>query len=353
VVFAFSDTPVCKRRSQTSIAPGGNAVPLNVLITIDTEVYPLDKDWRTDRLAKDIRRDIYGDTQRGSYGVLYQLDVFRRHGIKAVFFVEGLHASCSSVGISPLTELVHLIYSYGQEVQLHLHPEWVPYMSGVPVPDRGYLLTSYGEDEQYRLIDIAAQNLVKAGAKPPDTFRAGDYAANQNTLRALTRAGFRYDTSYNFPYLGGKCAIESEEPLWQPARLEPGIWEVPVSCFEDRKGHFRHCQLCACSSGEIKNSIRQASENSWQTYVMVSHSFEMLHNRRSTRPTWPRWQVIKRFEEECEWLANNPSVAVTSHFSDLNLVVSAGVSPLRGRAGEMIRRNFEQAADRITSRLTI
>ena len=325
---------------------------LNVLITIDTEVYPINEDWRANSLSGDIRRDIYGDTQRGSFGVPYQLEVFSRHGIKAVFFVEGLHASCDWVGISPLRDLVQLIYSYSQEIQLHLHPEWVPHLPGAPVPDRGYLLTFYTEEEQYRLIDIAANNLVKAGAKPPDAFRAGDYAANQDTLCALTRAGFRYDSSYNFPYLGGTCAIDCES-LWQPARLEPGIWEVPVSCFEDGRGQFRHCQICACSAGEIKNSIRQASEHSWQTYVLVSHSFEMLGNRRSRRPTWPRWQVIKRFEAECEWLANNPSVAVASHFGDLKLKTTAGVSPLRGRTGDMIRRSFEQAADRITSRLTI
>ena len=327
-------------------------MPLNVLISIDTEVYPINKEWRSENLADDIRRDIYGDTPKGSFGVSYQLDVFRRNGIKAVFFVEGLHASCSWVGISPLRDLVQLIYSYDQEVQLHLHPEWVPYLPDMPVPDRGYLLTSYSEDEQYRLINIAANNLVSAGAKRPIAFRAGDYAANRNTLRALKRAGFRYDTSYNFPYLDSTCGIDCE-PLWQPAQLEPGIWEVPVSCFEDRRGHFRHCQICACSAAEIRGSILQAAHHSWQTYVLVSHSFEMISNRRSTRRTWPRWQVIKRFETECDWLARNRSLAVTSHFTDLDLSISGAVSPMRGRARETIWRNIEQAADRIRSRLTI
>jgi hypothetical protein len=327
-------------------------VPLNVLITIDTEVYPINEDWRAKGLSDDIRRDIYGETPRGSYGVAYQLDVFARHRTKAVFFVEGLHASCNWVGMSPLRDLVQMIYSYGQEVQLHLHPEWVPHLPDTPIQDRGYLLTSYNEDEQYRLIDIATNNLVKAGAKPPDAFRAGDYAANLDTLRALKRAGFRYDTSYNLPYLGKTCGIECE-PLWQPARLEPGIWEVPVSCFEDRMGHFRHCELCACSAAEIRTSIQQAAENSWQTYVMVSHSFEMIGNRRSTRPPWPRRQVIKRFEAECEWLDHNRSIAETAHFSDLELASSGAVTPLHGRLGSMIWRNLEQAADWASTRLTV
>ena len=325
---------------------------LNVLFTVDTEFYPIKKHWRTGNIAADIRRDIYGDTQRGSFGITYQLEMFARYGIKAVFFLEGLHASCGRVGMSHLNELVQLIYSYGQEIQLHVHPEWVPFLSGTPVEDRGYLLTYYSEDEQYRLIEIAANNLVKAGAKPAIAFRGGDYGANQNTLRALTRAGFRYDSSYNFPYLKTTCAIDCE-PLWQAARIEPGIWEVPISCFEDRRGHFRHCQVCACSAPEIINSIRQAVQRSWQTYVIVSHSFEMLGNRKPERTGRPRWQVIKRFESECEWLASNRSVAITSHFSDLDLCNTGTVSPLSGRMRDRVLRNFEQVADRITLRLNI
>ncbi|HKO18325.1 MAG TPA: hypothetical protein VJU82_05515, partial [Acidobacteriaceae bacterium] len=138
--------------------------------------------------------------------------------------------------------------------------------------------------------------------------------------------------------------------LWQAARLEPGIWEVPVSCFQGRTGHYRHCQICACSTGEIKNSILQAVEAGWQTYVLVSHSFEMISNRRSDRPTWPRWQVIKRFETECEWLGTQTASVVTSHFSDLDLTVSDTPAPIRGRMADMVWRNVEQVADRITSR---
>ncbi len=325
---------------------------LSVLISIDTEVYPLNEGWQSRNLADDIRRDIYGDTAKGSFGVPYQLEVFRRNRIKAVFFVEALHASCNWVGLSPLRDLVELIYSYEQEVQLHLHPEWVPHLPNKAVQDHGYLLTSYNEEEQYRLIDMAANNLVSAGAKPPMAFRAGDYAANRNTLRALKRAGFRYDSSYNYPYLGSTCALDCG-PLWQPALLEPELWEVPVSCFEDWKGHFRHCQICACSEAEIRESVMQAARNSWQTYVLVSHSFEMISNRRSNRSTWPKWQVIRRFEAECEWLSHNRFSAATAHFSDLDLKTSGEVSPLRGHASNTIRRNVEQAADRITSLLTI
>lgn len=325
---------------------------LNVLITIDTEVYPVSDDWKVTRLESDWRRDICGETARGSFGVPYQLEVFARNGIKAVFFVEGLHASSPWVGISPLRDLVQTIYAHGQEVQLHLHPEWVPHVADNPLQDRGYLLTSYGEEEQYRLLQIATENLVKAGAKRPTAFRAGDYAANNDTLRALTRAGFQYDTSYNIPYLGGTCGIECQR-LWQPARLEPGIWEVPVSCFQARKGHYRHCQICACSAEEIKNSILQAVEARWQTYVLVSHSFEMISNRRSNRPTWPRWQVIKRFEAECEWLSGQTASVLTSHFADLDLTSAQTAEPIQGRRTDILWRNMEQVADRITSRFTL
>ena len=60
---------------------------VNVLITIDTEVYPLLKGWQEDSLKRDLDRDIFGSTLSGEVGLSFQLRAFRTYGLKAVFFV--------------------------------------------------------------------------------------------------------------------------------------------------------------------------------------------------------------------------------------------------------------------------
>src|ERR1017187_6023525 len=101
---------------------------LQVLLTIDTEVYPLLKDWKSDRLQRDIARDIYGKIDGEEVGLNYQLRMFAEHGLKATFMVESLFSGCPEVGLDPLKGIVSGILAGGHEVQLHLHTEWVPYV---------------------------------------------------------------------------------------------------------------------------------------------------------------------------------------------------------------------------------
>ena len=77
---------------------------LNVLLTVDTEVYPLFPDWRSDQLKRDIQRDIYGETPQGEFGLKYQIELLKKWNLKAVFFVEGLFAN--AVGLDPLRQMI-------------------------------------------------------------------------------------------------------------------------------------------------------------------------------------------------------------------------------------------------------
>ncbi len=320
----------------------------NVLITIDTEVYPIRSNWRKERLVNDIDRDIYGRVGTRELGLCYQLELLKSFGLRAVFFIESLFASSRHVGLGPLTEIVSLLKQYSQDVQLHLHPEWVSEIPGTPVRDRGYLLNSYSEDEQCKLIEVAAENLIKAGASPPSAFRAGDYAANACTLRALARLGFKYDTSYNVPYLSSTCHIAAPRSLWQPAHLE-GVWELPISCFADWANHFRHCQVCACSGHEMQMAARQAASAGWQTFVIVSHSFELLANRRSSRGC-PTVAVanIKRLHSLCKFLSENRTILPTVRIEALNLRPRLGNEYLCGSMMNTAGRICEQIYERIS-----
>ncbi len=131
---AVAALEICRGTSSVDSSAESEAM-LDVFLTVDTEFYPLRPDWRIAGLSRDIARDLYGKTERGEFGVSYQLNVLAANGLKATFFVEGLCGSAA--GDEVLGRLVDEIQSKGQEVQLHLHPEWLQWMANPPVPSQG------------------------------------------------------------------------------------------------------------------------------------------------------------------------------------------------------------------------
>src|SRR3546814_1833832 len=89
-----------------------------------------------------------------------------------------------------LKPLVATILARGQEVQLHLHPNW----AGAKAGDGGaaharFEMVEYSAHEQRDLIAGAIDLLKAAGAPHPIAFRAGSYGANDETLAALAALG--------------------------------------------------------------------------------------------------------------------------------------------------------------------
>ena len=295
-----------------------NQEKLSILLTIDTEVMPRCPNWRAEGLSRDLARDIYGATSKGRFGIKYQADLLKQKGLKGVFFVEALFA-CET-GIKPLTDIVNVIQSTGHEVQLHIHTEWLSYLSNKVLNHTKVIanLKDLSLSEQQKLIEIGKQNLIDAGAINVTAFRAGNYGANFDTLKALSNCGLRFDSSYNYPYLRSDCGIELDNDILIQPRILSNITEIPVNFFRDFPGHVRHTQLCALSSNEMKNAIKLAYEKSWFSFVIVSHSFELLTNRKNpfAFPD-PDWAVIKRFDELCEFLSDNTSNYQTIGFNDL------------------------------------
>lgn len=116
---------------------------LKVLITIDTETHPIAGNWKQDRLAADMKRDVYGQIDDHAVGLEYQLDTLSKHGLKASFMVESLFAAVPEVGEQPLRDIVRAITTGGHDVQLHPHPEWIQYLPDLNVPHRSHLLRNY------------------------------------------------------------------------------------------------------------------------------------------------------------------------------------------------------------------
>lgn len=321
---------------------------LKVFLTVDTEAWPRGPRWRESFLREDIARDIHGITREGQFGIGFQMDVLDAHGLKGIFLVESLFPC--AVGLESLADIVALIQNRGHEVQMHLHPEWLEWMPEPIIPDvRSQLLKDFSEEEQALLVRRGLENLQAAGARRICAFRAGNYGADFNTLHALSRNGIIYDTSHNTNYLDSDCGMRTEQPLLQPQWIH-GVCEFPVTFFRDGRGQVRHAELCACSSQEMEAALLSAWKKGWYSFVIVSHSFELITNRKQYGQS-PRADriVIRRFERLCRFLAQHRDKFQTALFAEIpqeSIPAPVPSEPLRCAPHHTALRLLEQAARR-------
>ena len=283
----------------------------HLYITIDTEY----ESGFTARNGPDSRHDNFARsiecvTREGSVGVGYQLDMLDRHGLRGVFFVDPMPALIW--GVAAIEDVVGPIVEHGHDVQLHLHTEWLAFANGAsPLPGRsGANLKDFTFEEQCILIDYAARTLGAAGAPRPVAFRAGNYGANDDTLRALAALGIPYDTSHSPGYSDSACAIGLGSEDRRPVH-RCGTTEVPIGCVGDLFD-FRHAQLTALSSRELLAAIEHARDNEVRSFTLVSHSFELL-SRDRTRIN----RILKRrFARLCEGIAGMSGVSTATYALD-------------------------------------
>src|SRR5690606_13026751 len=127
-----------------------------------------------------------GRSRHGDYALPKTLEILNRHRLNGVFFVEPLFAA--RFGLRYLRTVVDLIQQAGQKVELHLHPEWTDEISPPPIEDasrKRQHLTHYSLGEQTQLIRYGTQLLREAGVDEITAFRAGSFACNADTFRAL------------------------------------------------------------------------------------------------------------------------------------------------------------------------
>lgn len=281
-------------------------MPTRVFLTVDTELM-----WRHHAAGLDIAAIAERSLEPAGVGIGYQLKMLAEHGLKATFFVDPMPAV--AYGIEPIRRVVDAILDAGQEVQLHLHPNWAAASGSDRKAAASFELIDFTLEEQRELIRAAADLLVAAGAPRPIAFRSGSYSASDDTLAALAEIGIRYDSSHNGSEHPWPSAIGL--PVRQIAPVEHrGVIEVPVTLIEDKPGHLRHFQICALSTAEMRDALDHAVRHGHAATTIVSHGFE-LANRSGTRANSVH---VARFEALCRMLAERRGGMVTTHFADLD-----------------------------------
>lgn len=314
---------------------------LNVFLTVDVELWPDSWDLSPRRFSEYFRRYIHGSTATGDYGLPFQLRLLAEHDLKGVFFVESLFAC--EFGIESLREIVGLIRGAKQEVQAHLHTEWVGHSTNPILPGRkGMYLREFTQDEQTFLIGKGLDNLRAAGVEDMCAFRAGSFGANRATLRALAANQIAIDSSGNAAY---GVAFDPKVGVWQPGEIE-GVNEYPVTVYRDWPRGLRHAQVGSCGFGELSWALLAAHEADWHSAVVFWHSAELLNRTRAR----PDPIAIRRFENLCAFLAANRQRFNTRWFSEVrgnHLPPPANDGPLPRHPLATLRRHSEQLMRRV------
>ncbi len=274
---------------------------MNVYLTFDVELWCDGWDELDRKFPAAFARYVYGRSPKGEYALPATLAILARHGLRAVFFVEPLFSA--RFGERYLAEIVQMIEREGQDVQLHLHPEWTDEISPPPISDvsrKRQHLTHYSVEEQTTLLGLGLGLLRAQTRSDVFAFRAGSYGANLDTYRALARCGLAVDSSLNSAYGISGSDLPRELTGSASARIE-GLQAFPVTVFTDGLGRQRPAQVGACGLQELRHALEAAAEGGCPHFVIVSHNFEMLRPGSSE----PDPLVVRRFEGLCRYLAQN------------------------------------------------
>ena len=312
-----------------------------VYITIDTEYSSGLATGRSRADREDnFARSVACETPEGPAGVPYKLDLFAQHGLKAVFFVDPMPSLIW--GVAAIEDVVGPILEAGQDVQLHCHTEWLALAGDAnPLASKrtGQNLFDFPLEDQHAILEFARDTLVAAGAPTPCAFRAGNYGADDNTLRALAELGIAYDSSH-CPALPGASRI-SLGPDDRTPLHHHGVIEVPVGSIGTAGGGQRHAQITALTLSEMKAAIRHTQQSGDDSFTVVTHSFELINRRTQT----VNKIVRRRFAGLCKSLAAMPGIT-TGNYRDnppqvVNPVASSQPLPANPlRAGHRYAEQF-------------
>ncbi|OWK30850.1 polysaccharide deacetylase [Sphingomonas mucosissima] len=309
-----------------------------VFLTIDTEIA-----WRHHRAGLDPATVEARSIEPAGVGLGWQLGELARHALKATFFVDPMPARI--YGLDLFRRIVDAILTAGQEVQLHLHPNWTKAQLSDREAHAAFEIIDYSASEQRDLLGEAASLLMAAGAPRPVAFRAGSYSANDDTLAALAALGIAYDSSHNGAFHPWPSAIGLPAAHIAPV-MRQGVMEVPVTTIEDTPGVWRNFQICALSTQEMKAAIDHAIAARHAALTIVGHSFE-LADRTGMKANKVH---VRRFETLCRLLSERRDMAPTTHFADRPaLTLDAGDKPLAASRWRRGRRQAEQAWSNLVS----
>jgi hypothetical protein len=288
----------------------------NVYFTVDTES-SMGGAWENpSRRPLEAARHVFCRIAGEEYGIPFQVRMLKEFGFRATFFVETLATRC--LGEADTRSVFDYLLREGQDVQLHIHPNFSFYAErqnarargmDYPVPKHCDLIGHLDEPVQMDLLGEAIRFFEKFAGYRPAAFRAGCYAGSRPMLRCLLKLGIRVDSSFNPCY--------HPELSFPDGGLSPnlvqqieGVWEIPITVARTRlpEGYhgFKFADCTALSFDEIRQMLDSAASSGQRHFVMVFHSFSAVKTKDETYAEMrPNRIVIRRLERTFRYLSEN------------------------------------------------
>jgi len=308
---------------------------MNISITIDVESY-----------SGEYGADVYA---RG-LGLPFIVSRLQHYGVDAIFFVEVLGAT--RWGIEGTQRICSDIHHAGQEVQLHLHPS-VANLDGFV--DKDDVLWNQGVGVQERLLRVGLDVLAACGVKPK-AFRAGDFAANEDTLLAMRRVGLAISSNRD---LDTKSSIRSKVnycfPVVNDVSFRDGIVDIPVTAFRSPlpklDGQFRHFEISALSFLEMSEGLMKAYRAGYSAVGILTHPGEFFRHTR--HGVVPIRKNRRRLEQLLGFITTRPEfkVCTVSRFAAIDPLPKRSPPEIKLSLPNTLLRVVEQGVDRIRARL--
>lgn len=263
---------------------------MKVFLTVDVECY---------------RGNYLLEVHGSGKGLDYILNKFCEHGVKGTFFVEALGAD--RWGDGPLGRVCEMIRGQGHDLQLHIHPS-VACLEGFH--DIHDILKFHHADTQARLIERGISNLMRLGECEVTAFRAGDLAANADTLTAMSKVCLHLGSNRD---LDCKSSIRTDLnhtfPVQNDLSLFRDQYDLPVSVLRSpipwHDGAYRHMQITAMGLWEMCSGLRRMAVAGYKCATILMHPGEFFQLSKNGRTHWKN-KNCNRLDGLLRFLASNP-----------------------------------------------
>lgn len=258
------------------------------IVTVDVET----------RTQGDSARDISGAIPgyQENFGVEKIMDLLEEHHALGTFFVNAYEIAKHGDDVVPST--ARLIHDRGHDLELHTHPRPMFEFYGMSQASLG---------EQQAILEKGISLLETWAGKKVVAHRAGAFAANTDTMRAVGATGLLADCSLS---AGSRVPVPLVAELGASNAVQRvhGAWEIPVTCFDQvRLGPWhsrRILDIEGCSLPEIKRVVRWAVRNQLPTVCILMHSFSLSRHGK------PNHRVIRRLSALLTWLREQDGIEV-------------------------------------------
>lgn len=309
---------------------------MNVYITIDIETYTGNYDL-----------DVFGFGK----GLEYIVTALEKHNIKGTFFVEALGAT--QWGLDSLKKVIKFLKDHKQDIQLHVHPSL---FKNDRFLNKGDRLWSYDRATQTMLIEAGINSLNKCGVDKITAFRAGDLAANKDTLDAMRELGLMIGSNRS---LDEKSSVKSLVnicfPIYNDISKDGNIVDLPVTSLRSPyriiDGEYRHMQICALSALEITDTLERMAKSGYCCATILTHPGEFFY--LFCGKTYYNRKNCRRFEKLLSYINNkgDMNASLISSCLDDNVLPKKSPKKIKLNLLYSTLRIFEQAISRLKFRL--